>query len=141
MDTVLRAHLQTLKDIYKRYSGRDALPNEDLFMSLGEFIDLVTASGIVDDTFGAREIGTLFNTAMMTQVDELKTERHCRMAFVEFLEAIARVADRAIADGSKIEVKLGSYIKRLALTTMGNDYAYQYVRKVAVTQIAKKLKK
>lgn len=66
VDTVLRAHLQTLKDVYKHYSGRDALPNEEPFMSLSEFIDLVTASGIVDDTFGAREIGTLFNVAMMT---------------------------------------------------------------------------
>jgi len=135
----LRAHLQTLKDVYKHYSGRDALPNEDPFMSLSEFIDLVTASGIVDDTFGAREIGTLFNVAMMTQVDELKTERHCKMVFVEFLEAIARVADRAIADGSKLEAKLASFIKRLALTTMGNEYAYSYVKKVAVKSI--KLKK
>jgi len=58
--------LQTLKDIYKKYSGRDALPNEDRFMSLGEFIDLITYSGVVDDSFGAREIGIIFNTSMMT---------------------------------------------------------------------------
>ena len=65
-------------------------------MSLAEFINLVTISGVVDDNFGAREIGTIFNLSMMTQVDEIKKERHCRMNFSEYLEAIARVADRVI---------------------------------------------
>ncbi len=40
-------------------------------MCMGEFIDLVTTSGIIDDNFGAREIGTIFNLSMMTQVDEI----------------------------------------------------------------------
>jgi hypothetical protein len=88
--------MQPLKDFYKKYSGREALPNEDKYMSLPEFIDLITASNVVDDNFGAREIGTLFNLSMITQVDELNKERHCRMTFLEFLEAFCRVADRVI---------------------------------------------
>lgn len=71
-------------------------------MSLNEFIDLVTSSGVVDDNFGAREIGTIFNLSMMTQVDEIKKERHCRMSFVEFLEAMCRVADRVIVFDTKV---------------------------------------
>ena len=35
-------------------------------MSMNEFIDLVTRSGVVDDTFGAREIGVIYNLSMMT---------------------------------------------------------------------------
>lgn len=65
-------------------------------MSLNEFINLITISGVVDDSFGAREIGTIFNMSMLTQVDEIHKERHCRMQFVEFLEAFTRVAERAI---------------------------------------------
>ena len=65
-------------------------------MSMHEFIDLVTATKVVDDNFGAREIGILFNLSMMTQVDEINKAKHIKMHFVEFLEAIARVADRVV---------------------------------------------
>ncbi len=61
-----------------------------------EFIDLVTNSKVVDDHFGAREIGILFNLSMMTQVDEINKGRHIKMNFTEFLEAIARVAEKVI---------------------------------------------
>lgn len=35
-------------------------------MSLEEFIELVSYSGVVDDKFGEREISPLFNLSMMT---------------------------------------------------------------------------
>jgi hypothetical protein len=66
-------------------------------MSLSEFINLITLTGAVDDNFGAREIGTIFSISMMTQIDELNKDRHCRMFFVEFLEALCRTADRVIS--------------------------------------------
>jgi hypothetical protein len=47
---------------------------------------------IVNERFAAREIDVCFNLAMMTQVDELYKDRHFEMSFVEFLEALARVA-------------------------------------------------
>ena len=53
------------------YSGREVLPNEETNMSMNEFIDLVTATRVVDDNFGAREISVLYNLSMMTQVDEI----------------------------------------------------------------------
>ena len=61
-----------------------------------EFIELITNSKVVDDNFGAREIGILFNLSMMTQVDEINKGRHIKMNFTEFLEALARVAERVI---------------------------------------------
>lgn len=63
---MLKKNLSTLKDIYKRYSGREALPSDPKFMSLNEFVDLINISGVVDETFGAREIGVIFNISMMT---------------------------------------------------------------------------
>jgi hypothetical protein len=65
-------------------------------MSLSEFVDLVTSTGVVDDNFGAREINTIFRISMATQIDEIRNERHTRMQFLEFVEAISRVADRVI---------------------------------------------
>jgi hypothetical protein len=85
-----------LKDIYKKYSGREELPNEENNISMKEFIELITNSKVVDDNFGAREIGILFNLSMMTQVDEINKGRHIKMNFTEFLEALARVAERVI---------------------------------------------
>lgn len=60
-----------MKEIYRVYSGREVLPNEETNMSMNEFIDLVTATRVVDDNFGAREISVLYNLSMMTQVDEI----------------------------------------------------------------------
>ena len=85
-----------MKDIYRIYSGKEVMPNEENNISMGEFIDLVTATKVVDDNFGAREIGILFNLSMMTQIDEINKSRHIKMNFVEFLEAVARVADRVV---------------------------------------------
>lgn len=95
-DLVYKKYLTPLKEIYRVYSGREVLPNEEMNMSMTEFIDLVTATRVVDDNFGAREIGILFNLSMMTQVDEINRGRHIKMNFVEFIEAVARVADRVI---------------------------------------------
>ena len=36
----------------------------------------------------------MYNLAMMTQVDEIEKDRHINMIFVEFLEAVVRVADK-----------------------------------------------
>jgi hypothetical protein len=32
----------------------------------------------------------------MVQVDEIRSERHTRMSFMEFIEALCRVADRVV---------------------------------------------
>lgn len=80
-------------------------------MSLSEFVDLVTSTGVIDDNFGAREINTIFRVSMATQIDEIRSERHTRMQFLEFVEAISRVADRVImnlvADGGPSAAKDG----------------------------------
>lgn len=95
-DYILRKHLQTLKEIYKRASCVDAVPDEDAVMSMGEFVDLMICSGVVDENFGARDVGTLYNLSIITQVDEVHSDRHLQMHFIEFIEGLCRVADKAI---------------------------------------------
>ena len=73
-------------------------------MSLNEFIDLVTFAEVVDDYFSSREIGTIFNLSMMTQIDEINSEKHMQMTYIEYIEAICRTADRVIlSPGQTIE--------------------------------------
>jgi hypothetical protein len=45
--------------------------NDPITLKLQEFINLIQAAGVVTDTFGAKEIGPLFNISMMTCVDEI----------------------------------------------------------------------
>ena len=65
-DIAIKSNLNTLKDIYAKHSGKESLPSEPKFMSIAEFVNLITMSGVVDDNFGSREIGIIYNQAMMT---------------------------------------------------------------------------
>ncbi len=78
-DIVIKKHLQTLQDVYKKYSGREAIGGEERYMSLAEFVDLVTSTSVIDDNFGVREINVIFRLSMAVQVDEIRSERHTRM--------------------------------------------------------------
>lgn len=49
---------------------------------------------MVNDDFGQREIGTLYNLSMMLRVDEIDKDKHMNMTYVEFLEGIGRLAER-----------------------------------------------
>ena len=63
-------------------------------MSLDEWYDLLFKSELINDTFLNKDVGPAFAMSMMTNKFELDSDRHLNMSFVEFLEAIARVADK-----------------------------------------------
>ena len=65
-DLVFKRSINAIKTLYSKFSGKYALPGAPKFMSLEEFIALVSMSGVVDDKFGEREISPLYNLAMMT---------------------------------------------------------------------------
>ncbi len=87
-------NIKVVKKLYDKNSGWYAAPGAPWFMAPDEFFDLVNEIGVVSDTFGSWEIGTLYNLSMMTQIDELTSNRHVNMVIVEFMEAIAWVADK-----------------------------------------------
>ena len=64
-DKTIKDNMQTLQDIYNQFAAPIS-PGDPKIMRLNRFIDLVTASGVCDDNFGAREIGVIYNLAMMT---------------------------------------------------------------------------
>ena len=61
---------------------------------MDEFVQMLGDANLLNEFFGNRECGPLWNISMMTNRDELGNERHLNMTFVEFCEAIARVADK-----------------------------------------------
>ena len=54
----------------------DTTQGEGCLMSMNEFVNLIVSAGVAEEKFGARDIGTLFNISIMTQVDEIHSERH-----------------------------------------------------------------
>ena len=94
MDCVYTKYLKVMEEVYRMYSGQRSMPGKPKFMALEEFRNFVTDFAI-DQYFPSTEIPVCFNLAMMTQADELDSERVAEMSFVEWLEAFARVADNA----------------------------------------------
>ena len=75
--------------------------------SLEEFVEMIQNAGLQNETFGTREIGIHFFLAIQTQVDEITSDRHMQMNFIEFIEGIARVAERL---GLKVDVRMRNTI-------------------------------
>lgn len=93
-DMVFKYYLKSIKTLYSTYSGKHCKPGDNRFMCCDEFVKLYSDAGIQSDLFGAKELGVIFNLSMMTQIDEATCERHYKMTFDEFIEAVARVADK-----------------------------------------------
>lgn len=63
-------------------------------MMVDEFENIFINAGLINDNFVGRDCYISFNTAMITQVDELNKDRHLKAVFVEFLEAFGRACDK-----------------------------------------------
>lgn len=95
-DLALKHGLATLKAAYSMYSGRLAFPSAPKYMSHTEFTDMLIKAHIFTENFGHKESSRHYNLAMQTQVDEITCDfpRHLNMTFVEFVEAIGRIAQQ-----------------------------------------------
>ena len=108
-DNILKFHKPLLNALFTQFSGAKSVPGQlkyiyiyiyiyiysgYRFVSLEEFITMVTTSGVIDEDFGVREINGLYNLSMMSQVDEIHSDRHLEMYHLEFHEAICRVAEK-----------------------------------------------
>jgi len=88
--------MDTLKEFFNVFA-LPLSPGEPKVIRLTRLIEMITISGVCDDNFGAREIGPLYNLAMQTNMDEINKTRHMDMQFIEFIEALARIADKAVS--------------------------------------------
>ena len=54
----------------------------------------ITRAELITDFLTDRDVHLIFGLCIATQVDELTEDRHMRMNFVEFVEALARLAEK-----------------------------------------------
>ena len=63
-------------------------------MCLDELNDICKIINLYEENFVERDAFIAYNLSMMTQVDEINSNRTFEMSFVEFLEALARIAEK-----------------------------------------------
>ncbi|CAD8184428.1 unnamed protein product [Paramecium pentaurelia] len=107
-------HYKTILDsVYIRYSVKKVKPGQKPFMSLQELQDMCSHIGLNQlDTYGPNTSLFAFNKAMMTQIDEVNSDRIFQMSFVEFLEAFARIAEDIDSRSIGLHLKIEQLIWR-----------------------------
>ena len=83
-----------LRKVYDLYTGKLGEPGQkERPMCLDEFHEMLGDAGLVDENFGQREIGPCYNLSQQTNKHEHLAQHHLDLYFVEFIEALARVAN------------------------------------------------
>ena len=62
-------------------------------MSFEDFKAFCGESGIMGELLADRDINMAYNMSMMGQIEEISFSRHLQMGYLEFYEAVARLAD------------------------------------------------
>jgi hypothetical protein len=148
VDLFFKLHRPVLEAIFLKYSAMGKGPTDRL--NLHEFRLMCTEAGLCNENFVMREIDMCFRQAMMTEVDEILRSEHLQMVYVEFIEALARIADQTFVDKPgkvlTLKQKLEGIIGNLknvcpsrVLSTFEppNDSHYhnmKYTRKLVTTQ-------
>jgi hypothetical protein len=97
VDRVLRAHMECLRMVYDMVA-REVITAQISHLSLGDFTAMLEKLGYIDDTFTRESVKFAFVLSKMVVKDEntVKTAstRYTNeyLSFVDFLEALARVA-------------------------------------------------
>jgi hypothetical protein len=55
---------------------------------------MIIDSGVISKSFSYADIFPVWNLSMMTQVDEITSDKHMNMSFIEFIETIGRVSEK-----------------------------------------------
>lgn len=82
-----------LQNIFDQNSGKKAKPGEKKYMRLEDFIGICQTNGLFTEMFNLRQGTLCFHMSLLTHVDELNTNFHMEASRLEFIEALARVAD------------------------------------------------
>lgn len=85
--------MHLLKEVYSNFSGAFTKPGDEKFMSPTEFEKIFVWSGLINERFANRDVNVCYNLAMQARIDEIGSDTHLRMSFIEFMEALGRAAD------------------------------------------------
>ncbi|CAD8069790.1 unnamed protein product [Paramecium sonneborni] len=95
-DTLLKDRLPMLKILFKYASKLNPKQKyyKHLWLQFKDFRDLINKCDLYCDIFVERDAYLVFLLSMQTSVDELFLLKHFQMEFYEFLEALARCAEK-----------------------------------------------
>lgn len=97
-DEMMKRYLNFLKSLWNEYADsrkmeKIGVNTSQKTMGLVEFRDMANDFNLKDTNLTEREVIMSFNLALMTEIDEITSDRYMVLSFVEFLESIARLAE------------------------------------------------
>ena len=92
VDNVIKAYIPIFDAVFRSWAPQKIIGRDSNWMWLEEFTNVCNA--LMDTDFPVKEIPTIYNLSMRTQVDEINKDFHINMRFPEFLEAFSRFVDR-----------------------------------------------
>jgi hypothetical protein len=112
-DQAIKNNLKILQSLYDKYTNPVKVLKGVRYLTLTGFQNFVDDTGLIDKCITERDPAILFSLSMMTQVNELDSDRHLQMSFVEFIEAFARLADKLELENQsdKLHLKILELIK------------------------------
>ena len=96
VDNILKAYKEFFRAIYDRMASSKepgkpvSMDMEDLEKLFVEVEDLFTEGGLAH-----RDLSLFFSQSMLSQVDEIHSDRHLSMTYIEFLEAVVRAIHKS----------------------------------------------
>lgn len=125
VEYIIKEYSVELDALFKIYSGQYTMPSKPKFVSLEEFMDMISTSGVLSLNIANKDIGKYFNLSLQTEVDELQNEEHMQMFTLEFYEAIARIAEKVEFSQDKqvqeSNTNLASYVAANSSSKKNNE--------------------
>jgi hypothetical protein len=98
-------------------------------MCLDELSEICKKADLFDESFVDRDVNLAFNLAMMTQIDELDSDRVSQMTWIECMEALARVADKSPGP-QPLHLKYEKLMLRLLDKVVDEELRQQFQRPI-----------
>ena len=119
VDRVFKFNINLINKLFDRCSAESRKrPGAKKFVSMEEYIQLCSDANLVEHFISERDPPLLYCMSMMTVVNELENERGSQMVLVEFLESLARIADKIeakdIPDCKGLQSKLVFLLKTIS---------------------------
>ncbi|EWS75791.1 hypothetical protein TTHERM_000118777 (macronuclear) [Tetrahymena thermophila SB210] len=99
-EQVLKNHIDTIQEIWHRWADSKKEEKRNLkfqkSMSIYEFTDMVKHFKLLSESFTEKDVQIAFNLSIMIQIDEINNNKFINMSFIEFIEALGRVAEKKI---------------------------------------------
>ena len=94
IDDLLKQHLEEIQRVYKLYAASIDVPppGQKKVMSIREFEAVCSQIKLVNKYLNQRDVAIIFLESQQLSVDEIKRSDHRVLAFVEFIESVARLA-------------------------------------------------